>query len=182
MLDYAVPFLICFPFLISVFLLLSGKNKAIGNALARIGAVVILITSVAFFAAQGINRSFETASLFTDTEIADYVILGGEVLLVVVVVFLCFKYKKYWISLLSVIPTVAIIYVEETAAKEEMAHIFLDKLAMIMILLVGVIGSLIIYMQSDTWKVITNTIKKCRTEELISSHFFLCSWVRCSVS
>ena len=144
MLDYAVPFLICFPFLISVFLLLSGKNKAIGNAFARIGAVVILITSVAFFAAQGINRSFETASLFTDTEIADYVILGGEVLLVVVVVFLCFKYKKYWISLLSVIPTVAIIYVEETAAKEEMAHIFLDKLAMIMILLVGVIGSLII--------------------------------------
>jgi ech hydrogenase subunit A len=100
-----------------VFLLLSGKNKAIGNAFARIGAVVILITSVAFFAAQGINRSFETASLFTDTEIADYVILGGEILLVVVVVFLCFKYKKYWISLLSVIPTVAIIYVEETAAK-----------------------------------------------------------------
>lgn len=144
MLDFAVPFLICFPFLISLFLLFSGKSK-IGNAIARIGAVVIFFASVAFFVARGIKIGFSvTEELYVNTEIADYVILGGEILLVLVVTFLCFKYKKYWISLLSIIPTAAIIYIEETAAKENIAHIFLDRLAMIMVLLVGAVGSLII--------------------------------------
>ena len=77
MLDFAVPFLICFPFLISLFLLFSGKSK-IGNAIARIGAVVIFFASVAFFVARGIKIGFSvTEELYVNTEIADYVILGG---------------------------------------------------------------------------------------------------------
>ncbi|MCR4937764.1 MAG: NADH-quinone oxidoreductase subunit L [Lachnospiraceae bacterium] len=142
-LDYAVPFLICFPFLIAVLLLISGKSR-IGNAFARIGAVVILITSAAFFVAKLMNGFSVSDRLFTHTEIADHVILGGEILLMAVVVYLCVKYKKYWISLLSIVPTAAIVYLEQTAAAEEIEHIFLDRLAMLMVLLVGIVGSLII--------------------------------------
>ena len=144
MFDLIIPFLICFPFLIAVILLCCGKSK-FGNIVSYLGAVVIMIASVAFFVYKGVSGGFAFGQgMYVNTEIADYVILAGEILIVLVVTFLSFKYKRYWVSLLSILPTAAIIFQEETAAHEEIEHIYIDKLALLMIILVGVVGSLII--------------------------------------
>ena len=144
MFDLIIPFLICFPFLIAVILLCCGKSK-FGNIVSYLGAAVIMIASVAFFVYKGVSGGFAFGQgMYVNTEIADYVILAGEILIVLVVTFLSFKYKRYWVSLLSILPTAAIIFQEETAAHEEIEHIYIDKLALLMIILVGVVGSLII--------------------------------------
>ncbi len=144
MFDLIIPFLICFPFLIAVILLCCGKSK-FGNIVSYLGAVVIMIASVAFFVYKGVSGGFAFGQgMYVNTEIADYVILAGEILIVLVVTFLSFKYKRYWVSLLSILPTAAIIFQEETAVHEEIEHIYIDKLALLMIILVGVVGSLII--------------------------------------
>ena len=144
MFDLIIPFLICFPFLIAVILLCCGKSK-FGNIVSYLGAVVIMIASVAFFVYKGVSGGFAFGQgMYVNTEIADYVILAGEILIGLVVTFLSFKYKRYWVSLLSILPTAAIIFQEETAAHEEIEHIYIDKLALLMIILVGVVGSLII--------------------------------------
>jgi ech hydrogenase subunit A len=62
----------------------------------------------------------------------------------VLVNFLCFKYKRYWISLLSIGPTLLIAYAELFGPKTaEAAHIHIDYLAILMCIIVGVIGGLI---------------------------------------
>ena len=61
-----------------------------------------------------------------------------------VVTFLSFKYKKYWVSLLSIVPTAAMVWLELAGPKtEKIAHIYIDHLSVLMCIIVGVIGGLI---------------------------------------
>ena len=69
---------------------------------------------------------------------------AGEVLLMIFVVIQCFRYKKYWISLLSIVPTGMIMWLEYFGPKyNQQYHIRIDHLSILMCIIVGVVGGLI---------------------------------------
>ena len=138
-----IPFLICFPFLIAVVMYLVRVNK-VRNFIAYLSAV-ILMAAVAILTAQWVMGGCVPITLYYDPHAASMAILVAEIVLMVVVVFLCFKYRKYWISILSIVPTAMMVYLELYGPETEpLAHIYIDHLAILMCLIVGVIGGLII--------------------------------------
>ena len=138
-----IPFLILFPFIVSVLMYCIRVNK-VRNAIAYISAV-ILMGGVFWLTAQWLMGGAQTITLTYPTELADHAILCAEIVLMCVVTFLCFKYKKYWISILSIVPTLMMVYVEFKAPKlEGMTKIYIDHLSILMCLIVGIIGGLII--------------------------------------
>ena len=138
-----VPFLIIFPLVIA-FLMFVVRADKVRSVIAYVGAVLIM-AGVGYLTWMWIAGGSKMMTLYVDTEIADYAILGAEILLMFVVVFLSFKYRKYWISLLSIIPTAGMIWLEFSGIKlNEIAHIRIDHLSVLMCIIVGVIGGLIV--------------------------------------
>ena len=138
-----IPLLICFPFLAAAVLLLS-KNGGLRDLVSYLGAVVIMCLTGVLWVAW-IRSGSRPIDLYYNTEIADHVIFGAEIFMMCLVTFLCFKYGYKRVSLLSIIPTV-IISVTEFAVphRPRTAHIFLDRLSMMMCLIIAIIGGLII--------------------------------------
>ena len=138
-----IPLLICFPFLTAAVLLLS-KNDTLRDYVSYIGAVaVMLLTGVLWIA--WLQCGSRPITLLYDTEIADHIIFGAEIFMMCLVTFLCFKHGHKRVSLLSIIPTVIIGYVEFALPhKTHIAHVFIDRLSMMMCLIVAAIGGLII--------------------------------------
>ncbi len=138
-----VPFLIIFPLMMAGLMFCIRVNR-VRNAIAYIGSVVIM-AAVGVLTFQWAHGGFQPIELYVNTEIADKVILCAEILLMIQVTILSFKYRKYWISLLSIIPTLAIAWLElfgpEMQTEE---HIYIDHLSILMSVIIGVIGSLII--------------------------------------
>lgn len=72
------------------------------------------------------------------------IMAGVELCLMLIVIFLSIKYRKYYAMLLSVLGTVPALYLDLTGISEATAsHIKVDHLTVIMILIVGIVGSLI---------------------------------------
>ena len=105
-----VPFLICFPIVVALLMVLI-KSHAVRNGIAYVSAVIIM-GAVGVLVAQWLAGGRETIQLYYETEMVDHVILAVELCLMVVVTFLCFKHRKYWISLLSILPTLLIVSLE----------------------------------------------------------------------
>lgn len=138
-----VPFLICFPLFVALLMYVIKVNK-IRNIIAYISAGVIMV-AVLIMSVLWIMDGCNAILLYYETEIVDKVILSVELLLMVIVVYLCFKYKKYIISLLTIIPTLLIAYVEIWGPKRDMInHIRIDYLSVLMCIIIGIIGGLII--------------------------------------
>ena len=139
-----VPFLIIFPFVIAVVMYCVRINK-IRNFIAYISAV-ILMGGVGVLTAQWLIGGRKPIELYLNPHAASTAILIAEIALMCVVTFLCFKYKKYWISLLSIIPTImmAKLELDSPAVTEGLSHIYIDHLSILMCLIVGVIGGLIV--------------------------------------
>lgn len=138
-----VPFLICFPLFVALLMYVIKVNK-IRNIIAYISAGVIMV-AVLILSVLWIMDGCNAILLYYETEIVDKVILSVELLLMVIVVHLCFKYKKYIISLLTIIPTLLIAYVEIWGPKRDMInHIRIDYLSVLMCIIIGIIGGLII--------------------------------------
>ena len=137
-----VPFLICVPLILSG-VLMFVKSEKIQSWLAYVGAVV-MATAVGVLGYGRILGGFAPIELYYETEIADRVIFAAEIVMMLVVTYLCFKYDKKPVCLLSVIPTVVIAITEFSFKGPETAHIYIDRLAMLMCLIIGVVGGLII--------------------------------------
>ena len=130
---WEIPFLICFPLIISVFMYCIRVNK-VRNAIAYVSAVIIMIT-VGILVVQWGLSGFEPQEYYVETETIDKLVLAAEVLLMCVVTFLSFKYKRPWISLLSIVPTIAIMWLELMGPELDeggLAHIRLDHLSILM--------------------------------------------------
>ena len=82
-------------------------NDRLRAYVTYVAAGIIAAASAALTALWVMNGA-EPVLLYKETETADHVILAAELLLMVLVTRLCFKYKKYWISLLSIVPTLMI--------------------------------------------------------------------------
>lgn len=138
-----VPFLICFPLLVALLMYVIKVNK-IRNIIAYISAAVVMV-AVLIMSILWVMDGCNAILLYYETEIVDKVILSVELLLMVIVVFLCFKYKKYIISLLTIIPTLLIAYVEIWGPERDVInHIRIDYLSILMCIIIGIIGGLII--------------------------------------
>ncbi|MGI6118476.1 MAG: NADH-quinone oxidoreductase subunit L [Bilifractor sp.] len=138
-----VPFLICFPFVVALLMFCIRVNK-IRNAVAYVSAVIIMAASV-FLCVQWALKGAESMELYFHTEVADKAILIAEIVLMCVVTYCSFKHHRWYISLLSIIPTLAIAWLEIMGPEmEEYKKIYVDHLSILMCLIVGIIGSLII--------------------------------------
>lgn len=141
--NLTIPFLICFPLVIAVLMFFIRVNR-VRNIIAYISAVIIMI-GVVVLTGQWIYGGRQTVGLYYDTWVVDKIILSGQVVLCCFITFLCFKYKKYLISLLSIIPTGITVYIETSGMPiEETNHIYLDRLSLLMCLIIGIIGGLIV--------------------------------------
>ncbi|MGI5989638.1 MAG: NADH-quinone oxidoreductase subunit L [Lachnospiraceae bacterium] len=136
-------FLILFP-LIWAFVIFAIRDNKVRGIAAYIGSGTI-IAAVGVLFAQWVANGRVPLKMFYDTETADHFILAAEFVLMLVVTYLCFKYHKYWISILSIVPTLMLAYFElEGPELRRIPHIYIDHLSMLMCLIVGIIGGMIV--------------------------------------
>ena len=140
---WMIPFLICFPLVVSVLMYTIRVNK-IRNTIAYISAGAIML-GVGVFVLQWILGGCQEIDLYYHTHIIDVIMLGAVWVLMVLVTYLSFKYKRKIVSLLSIIPTIMITYLELFGPEmQEIAHIHIDRLSVLMCIIIGIIGSLIV--------------------------------------
>ncbi len=137
----AISVLILFPLLAALLIFLI-RNNTVRDMLVRISAVITAVLTLAvvvLYFNDGISFNYP------QEEIIDYIMAFVEIAAAIFVVTIGFKNKKYLISVFSLIQTPLIIWFEFTQKQGiEVKHaIVLDKLSAIMILIVGIVGSMI---------------------------------------
>lgn len=134
-----VTILICLPFLLALLPLAISNDKVRGYVIYLSGAIVAVLaiaTAVMWFQ-NGTTLTFDLPG----TEYFDKVILAGDFILMFVIIWLSVKHHKTIISLLSIVQTCLVAGVELFGPEvAHAAHIRLDWLTFIMILIIGVIG------------------------------------------
>ncbi len=139
----AVPCLIVFPLIVSVFMYCVRVNK-VRNAIAYVSAVIEM-AFVGMLVAGWIMGGCNPISLYTETHVIDRIMVVFELICMCVVTYLCFKYKRYLISILTIFPTLLVAWLELFGPEKEMiARIYIDHLAILMCIIIGLIGGLII--------------------------------------
>lgn len=136
-----ILFLIFFPMIIALILLVSKEDKArdmIVKAAALIIAAVSIVTAVIFFKSGG--QSFPAHA-----EIINYVMMAIEAALAIYIIYIGIKHKKYLASLFAIIQTPLLIWFELTEGHHIAVqnNMYVDRLSIIMILIIGIVGSLI---------------------------------------
>lgn len=146
-----IALLVGFPF-ISAILLAVAKNNKLRQAITYLSSAVLIISALVFAATyfqQGRTQLtfLERGELFgyEITELVDYCIIAVESFLVVLVTALSFKYKKYWVSLLSIGQTALTFWYEFSGAKphQQIKNLYVDQLTVIMVLIIAIVGTLI---------------------------------------
>ncbi len=136
-------FLICFPLLVSpiMYFIKSSKTRRYVSYVC-LGLIMIASLSLAIW---WMANGCRLMSFFPETDLIDKLILAAEVILMFVIVYYCFKYKRYWISLLSIIPTGLMVWLELFSGLHfKQTHIYLDHLSILMCLIIGIVGVLIV--------------------------------------
>ena len=138
--DKLVTILICLPFLMAVLPAIIKNSKARAAVVYLCGAIVMALsvfTAVKWAMAGGKAMDFNLPY----TEVFDKIILVGDFLLMFLIIYLSFKWKKGIISFLSIIQTLLVAGIELFGPEvEEKAVIHMDWLTFIMILIIGIIG------------------------------------------
>lgn len=134
-------FLIVFPLVVAVALLVL-KTDAIRDMLVRLAAIVIGAASI-YLAVQYYGTGGEMFDFHSET--LNYLMMGIEACLAVVIIVLGIKYKKYLASVLAAIQTPIMIWFELTTGHHVhvVNNLYIDRLSIIMVLIIGIIGSLI---------------------------------------
>lgn len=139
---WSIPFLIIFPMCIGA-LLYCIRVQKVRKGIAYIATPAVMAATidlvVTFFQNGG-----QPVDLYVNVPAASHAITAGEIILMIFVTWKCIRAKKYWISLLSIVPTLMIVYMELTLkGMEEAAHIRVDHLSLLMCLIVAFVGGLI---------------------------------------
>lgn len=138
-----IPFLICFPLVAAVLMFCIRKNS-VRNVIAYISAAAIMCGTITLVV-QWIMGGCEAIELYYHVETLDRIILVFELFCMVVITYLCFKYKKYWISIFTIFPTLLVAWLELFGPERAtIYHIYVDHLAILMSLIVGIVGCLIV--------------------------------------
>ncbi len=138
--EYLV-FLIVFPLLISIPMLFI-KGEALRNVIVKTSGILILTASVFMFSAN--TRESVTYHYF-DGKMISELMFYAELALGALIFYIGVRNKRYLVSALVTVQVLLTIYYE--AASEAHTTIgnyfFVDKFSIIMVLVVGIIGSLI---------------------------------------
>ena len=140
----AVEFLIIFPFVMAVLMFCIKKASLLRNIIAGLGGFSIMAIAI-WVGVQVLSQAGSTKNTYiTNAEAYDHIIMGGEIFLMCVVIFLSIKYKKYYAILLSLIGTLPVLWMDLTGnAITGKSHLRVDYLSAVMILIVGIVGILI---------------------------------------
>src|SRR5665647_1730347 len=134
-------FLIGFPLVVAIALLVL-KADAIRDIVVRAASVLIGVASI-YLAIQYYSIGSELFDFQSET--IDSLMMGIEICLAIVVFVLGIKYKKYLASVLAAVQTPVMVWFELTKGHsiEVINNIYIDRLSIIMVLIIGIIGSLI---------------------------------------
>ena len=135
-----ILFMMAFPFVAACILLLV-RNDRVRAAVTEVSAAVIILSSlwVAF------NYLGEPQKFVMERDIISDLMFVAEVLLGLTIIYLGVKHKKYAASVLGVVQLIMSLYFEFSLA-EGLAidnALYIDDLSIVMILIIGIIGSLI---------------------------------------
>jgi len=133
--------MILFPFIVAAVLIFS-KNEKLRQIVTYTGCTVIIATVLTFTVRFFVIGS-EASYILKSTPITDKLMLGIEFALMILIVVLSIKHKKYYVSLLSIAQTLLIAWFEITHPSEAKFHLLTDRLTVIMCLMIGIVGCLI---------------------------------------
>ncbi len=134
-------FLILFPFAVALALLVL-KTDAARDIIVKAASIVIAAASV-YLAVQYFGSGGEYFEF--ESEIINYLMLGIEICLAVLIFYLGIKYKKYLASVLAAIQTPIIVWFEQSIGHHIHVsnNLYVDRLSIVMVLIIGIIGTLI---------------------------------------
>lgn len=133
--------LILFPFVIAAILHFLKTRNA--RRIAAYGGCGIIIATVLTFAVKFFTSGAESVQILRSTPIIDKLMFGIEIFLMILIVVLSFRYKKYYAGLLSISQTALIAWLEISHPSEQKFHLLTDKLTVIMCLMIGIVGCFI---------------------------------------
>ena len=136
-----ILFMILFPMVIAFILLVAKSDKArdviVIGAAAVIAAMSIVVAIL--FAAGGIEYfSF-------DGEVVSYIMMAIEVVLCIYIIVIGVKHRKWLAAIFAAVQTPLMVWFELNEGHHIAieSNMYIDKLSVIMILIIGIIGSLI---------------------------------------
>jgi ech hydrogenase subunit A len=132
--------LIIFPF-ITALVLYAVKSNEIRKAIIYLCGAVIMIIAIIFSVQTFVAG--HTMMFVEEAHAVDTIMLLGEFALMVLVIFMSFRYKRYFAAFLSIIQTAVIAVVDLTGAKFGAYHLLSDGLTAVMVLIIGIVGVLI---------------------------------------
>lgn len=135
-----ILFMMVFPFIAACLLLVTRNDRA-RAVITEVAAAVIMISSVLVaYNHLGSPQVFELES-----ELIGELMFVVELILGLVVIYLGAKHRKYIASVLGVVQILMSLFFEfRVAGDVEVAHtMYIDDLSVIMVLIIGIIGSLI---------------------------------------
>lgn len=149
--EIMIAFLVGFPF---VSALLHGivKDNKTRKVITYTSAGLIIFAALMFTVTYHIkgggyitfNEEFLIGGL-PYVEIVDYLMVAGEVFLVVLITVLSIKYKKYYAAVLSIAQTALEFWYEFSGIKpkNQISNFYCDQLTIIMILIIAIVGTFI---------------------------------------
>jgi len=134
-------FLMIFPSIVAAILLLV-KSDRVRNVIVIPAAAIIMVASI-WTAAKYLDGGAVFFEL--ESELINQLMTVCEVALCLVIVYLGYKYKRYTAPILSIIQTGFLLWYELTVADNvSVSHsLYIDQLSIVMLLIIGIIGSLI---------------------------------------
>lgn len=149
--EIMIAFLVGFPF---VSALLHGivkdnkTRKVITYTSAGLIIFAALMFTVTYYIKGGGYITFNEEFLIGGlpfVEIVDYLMVAGEVFLVVLITVLSIKYKKYYAAVLSIAQTALEFWYEFSGIKpkNQISNFYCDQLTIIMILIIAIVGTFI---------------------------------------
>ena len=149
--EIMIAFLVGFPFISALLhgILKDNKTrKIITYTSAGLIIFVALMFTVTYHIKGGgyitFNEEFSIGGL-PFVEIVDYLMVAGEVFLVVLITVLSIKYKKYYAAILSIAQTALEFWYEFSGIKPKnhISNFYCDQLTIIMILIIAIVGTFI---------------------------------------
>lgn len=137
-----IIFLILFPILVAISMLFL-EHGPVRKFVIWISSFIIMGVGISLAAQYFFST--ENQYFLHESEVIDKILLGIEVIMAGITVFLGFKHRKYYVSLLSIAQTGLILWLELTGKIKMNTpyHLFADKLSIVMEVIIAVVGALI---------------------------------------
>lgn len=136
-----IVFLIIFPLIPALILLLTNNEKLRGITV-RVSVCIIALVAVLLTV-----QYFNSIPLYylVNSELVNSVMILVEVILSAYIIYIGIKNKRYFLSLLSFVQAIAVIWFDIVGGSDIAInhHFFVDKLTIVMVLIVAIIGGLI---------------------------------------